>query len=153
MLQNKGTVSKRVLILRTWSLIRTFLAFWVLIYISGSLLSLFWLHSRKECQFSLHVYNNGSGLNCWQILIFTYVYALIFIHRRFRSLYWLLWVLISQKNGSLLSPYLKAWGSLLVLETVLNAPAHQLTLEERRRAGPRIKKRLLALHLPTLLNT
>ena len=92
--KNDCTVSKRVLILRTWSLIRTFLAFWVLIYISGSLLSLFWLHSRKECQFSLHVYNNGSGLNCWQILIFTYVYALIFIHRRFGSLFWLLRVLI-----------------------------------------------------------
>ena len=29
------------------------------------------------------------------------------------------WVLISQKNGSLLGPYLKAWGSLLVLETVV----------------------------------
>ena len=28
------------------------------------------------------------------------------------------WVLISQKNGSLLGPYLKAWGSLLVLGTV-----------------------------------
>ena len=28
------------------------------------------------------------------------------------------WVLISQKNGSLLGPDLKAWGSLLVLETV-----------------------------------
>ena len=28
------------------------------------------------------------------------------------------WVLISQKDGSLLGPYLKAWGSLLVLETV-----------------------------------
>ena len=28
------------------------------------------------------------------------------------------WVLISQKNGSLLGPYLKAWWSLLVLETV-----------------------------------
>ena len=28
------------------------------------------------------------------------------------------WVLISQKNGSLSGPYLKAWGSLLVLETV-----------------------------------
>ena len=28
------------------------------------------------------------------------------------------WVLISQKNGSLLGPYLKAWGSLLVLEAV-----------------------------------
>ena len=30
--QTKGTASKRVLILRTWSLIRTFLAFWVLIF-------------------------------------------------------------------------------------------------------------------------
>ena len=28
------------------------------------------------------------------------------------------WVLISQKNGSLMVPYLKAWGSLLVLEAV-----------------------------------
>ena len=28
------------------------------------------------------------------------------------------WVLISQKNGSLLGPYLKAWGSLLVLGAV-----------------------------------
>ena len=30
--------------------------YWVLIYTSGSLFSLFWLHSREECQFSLHVY-------------------------------------------------------------------------------------------------
>ena len=28
------------------------------------------------------------------------------------------WVLISPKNGSLLGPYLKAWGSSLVLEAV-----------------------------------
>ena len=68
------TVSKRVLILRTWS----FLAFWVLIYVSGSLFSLFWFHSRKKCQFSLHLYifaGIGSGLHCWQILILTYAYA------------------------------------------------------------------------------
>ena len=60
------------------SLIRTFLAFWVLIHISGSLFSLFWFHSPKECQFSLRVYifaSIGSGLHCWQILILTYVYA------------------------------------------------------------------------------
>ena len=31
----------------------------------------------------------------------------------------LYWVLISQINGSLLGPYLKAWGSKLVLEAVL----------------------------------
>ena len=28
------------------------------------------------------------------------------------------WVLISQKNGSLMGPYLQAWGSSLVLEAV-----------------------------------
>ena len=58
-----------------------------------------------------------------QILIFTFAYALNFINRRF----WVLilatggpnWVSISQKNGSLLGPYLKAWGSLIVLGTVL----------------------------------
>jgi len=38
--------------------IETFLTFWVPIYISGSLFSVFWLHSREECQFSLHVYSN-----------------------------------------------------------------------------------------------
>ena len=52
---NHGTVSKRVLILRTWSLLRTFLAFWVLFFISGSLFSLFWFYSRKECMYSTMV--------------------------------------------------------------------------------------------------
>ena len=66
----------------------------VLIYISGSLFSLFWFLSRKECQFSLHVYNNEDSLHCWQILIFTYAYTLIFIHRR-------------------LGPYFGCWGSFL----------------------------------------
>ena len=60
-------VSKRVLILRTWSLIRTFLAFWDLIYISGSLFSLFLFHSRKECQFSLIFADISSSLHSWQI--------------------------------------------------------------------------------------
>ena len=32
--------------------------YWVSIYISGSLFSVFWLHSREECQFSLHVYSS-----------------------------------------------------------------------------------------------
>ena len=32
------------------------------------------------------------------------------------------WVLISQKNGSLLGPYLKAWGFFLVLEAVQSGP-------------------------------
>ena len=81
--------------------------YWVLIYISGSLFSLFWFHSRKECQSSLIFAGIGSGLHSWQILIFTYAYALIIT-----SSFWVLilaawgpyWVLISQKNGSLLGP-------------------------------------------------
>ena len=45
---NMSTAFKRVLILRTWSLVRTFLAFWVLIYISGSLFSLFgFIHAKN----------------------------------------------------------------------------------------------------------
>ena len=71
---------------------------------SGSLFSVFWLHSREECQFSLHVYNNEISL----ILIFTSAYALIFIHRRFGSLFLLMGVLIGsllhKKNGSILGP-------------------------------------------------
>ena len=76
-----------------WSFIRTILAFWVLIYISGSLFSLFWFQSRKECQFSLIFAGIGSGLHCYHFFIFTYAYALIFIHHRFGSLFWLLGVL------------------------------------------------------------
>ena len=119
MTQTLCTVPKRVLILRTWSLIRTFLAFWVLIYISGSLFSLFWLHSRKECHICRHWFQftllaNFDFYLCLRINFHT-------------SSFWVLilaaggpyWVLISQKNGSLLGPYLKAWGSLLVLETVM----------------------------------
>ena len=56
----------------------------------------------------------GSGLHCYQFFIFTYAYALIFIHRCFGSLFWLLGVLIR----SLLGPFPKGWGSLLVLEAV-----------------------------------
>ena len=119
--------------------------YWVLIYISGSLFSLFWFHSRKECQLCTKSWINhmrhitcslkpsfahenclifagiGSGLHCYQFFIFTYAYALIFIHRCFGSLFWLLGVLIRSlfhKKWSLLGPYLKAWGSLLDLEAV-----------------------------------
>ena len=56
------------------------------------------------------------------ILIFTFAYALNFINSRFGSLFWLLEVpigsLFHKKNGSLLGPYLKAKGSLIVLGTV-----------------------------------
>ena len=97
------TVSKRVLILRTWSLIRAFLAFWVLIYVSGSLFSLLWFHSHKECRFSLcrHWF--------WSTLLanfdFTYAYALIFIHSRFGSLFWLLGVLNASLIHKKMVPY------------------------------------------------
>ena len=50
----------------------------------------------------------GFGLHCWQILIFTYAYALIFIHRHFGSLFWLLGVLI----GSLFHKIWVLIGSL-----------------------------------------
>ena len=113
----------RVLILRTWFLIRTFLAFWVLngslFIFQGPYFHFFGFIHAKKCQFSLHVYNNGSGLNCWQILIFTYAYALIFIHRRFGSLSWLLGVLTGSLFPKKMGPYLKPWGSFLVLEAVL----------------------------------
>ena len=64
------------------------------------------------------VYNNGSGLNCSLILIFTYAHALIFIHRSLGSLFLLLRVLIGSLFHKKMGPYLKAWGSLLVLEAV-----------------------------------
>ena len=110
--ESQYTVSKRVLTLRT------FLAFWVLNYISGSLFSLFWFHSRILSHICSHWFRftllaNFDFYLCLRINFHT-------------SSFWVLilaaggpyWVLISQKNGSLLGPYLKAWGSLLVLETV-----------------------------------
>ena len=48
------------------------------------------------------------------------------------------WVPISQKDGSLLGPYLEAWGSLLVLETVQNVEFEDAKLAsiEDKTAGP-----------------
>ena len=105
MYDNCGTVSKKVLILRTWSLIRTFLGFWVLIG------SLFIFQGPYFHDFGfIHAYCLifaviGSGLHCWQILIFTYAYALIFIHRRFGSLFWLLRFLIGSLFHKKMGPY------------------------------------------------
>ena len=48
--------------LGTWVPKGIFLTFWVPIYISGSLFSVFWLHARKK--FSLHVWVN---LNLWWV--------------------------------------------------------------------------------------
>ena len=47
----------------------------------------------------------GSGLHCYQFLIFTYAYALIFIHRCFGSLFWLLGVLIRSLFHKKRGPY------------------------------------------------
>ena len=38
--------------------IGTILTFWVPIYISRYLFSVFWVNFRNECQFSLHVFRN-----------------------------------------------------------------------------------------------
>ena len=98
------------------------MAFWVLIgslfIFQGPYFHYFGFIHSKNANFLIFA-RIGSGLHCWQILIFTYAYALIFIHRHFGSLFWLLGVLISPKSGSLLGPYLKAWGSFLVFEAVL----------------------------------
>ena len=79
----------------------------------------------------------GSGLHSWQILIFIYAYALIFIHRHFGSLFWLLWVPIGSLFHRKMGPYLKAWGFLLVLETVSMTLLflEQLELEDARRVA------------------
>ena len=71
----------------------------------GPYFHFFGLIHAKNVNSGLHVYNNGSGLNCWQILIFTYVYALIFIHRRFGSLFWLLRVLFGSLFHKKMGPY------------------------------------------------
>ena len=103
-------VSKRVLILRSWSLIRTFLAFGVLIYISGSLFSLFWLHSRELSHICRHWFRftllaNFDFYLCLRINFHT-------------SSFWVLilaaggpyWVLISQKMGPYWVPISKLGG-------------------------------------------
>ena len=46
-----GKNSRRALCLKG-SLLLFLGPYWVPIYISGSLFSVFWLHSREECQFS-----------------------------------------------------------------------------------------------------
>ena len=97
------TVPKRVLILRT------FLAFWVLIgsffIFQGPYFHYFgFIHAKNVNSVCMYT-TIGSGLHCWQILIFTYAYALIFIHRRFGSLFWLLGVLIGSLFHKKMGPY------------------------------------------------
>ena len=58
----------------------------------------------------------GSGLHCYQFLIFTYAYALIFIHRCFGSLFWLLGVHIRylfHKKGVLIGSLSLRLGVLI----------------------------------------
>ena len=51
-----------------------------------------------HCHYTCMLWNDASRVHhyghCWQILIITYAYALIFMHRRFGSLFWQLGVLI-----------------------------------------------------------
>ena len=69
-----------------------------------------------------------------QILIFTYAYALNFINRCFGSLFWLLGVPIGSLFHKKMGPYLKAWGSLLVLESVhMRQPVPETLLLSRCR--------------------
>ena len=122
------TVPERVPIIGT-GLFGVLGHYWVPIYISGSLFSVFWLHSCKGCQFTLHVIQQWVNLimiNLWwvipctviiqmcctviRILIFSYAYALNFINRCFVP-YFGCW-------GSLLGPYFKKVGSPLVSGTV-----------------------------------
>ena len=79
--------------------------YWVLIYISGSLFSLFWLHLRKECQF----FNICRHWFWFTLLTNFYVYLCLRINFHI-SLFWVLiladggpyWVLISQKKWVLI---------------------------------------------------
>ena len=54
-----STVSKRVLILRTWSLIRNFMAFWVLIFQGPYFHYLVFIHTKNVIFAGI-----GSGLLC-----------------------------------------------------------------------------------------
>ena len=108
--------------------------YWVLIYISGSLFSLFWFHSRKECQFSLHVYNNELFWSVCDeqlpaLLLYMYVVKLCFLFTLLANFHFYLclrfnfhtssfWVLIGSLFHKKMGPYPKGWGSLLVLEAV-----------------------------------
>ena len=88
---------------------------------------MFWLHSREECQFSLHVYSSeltwfvcNNFLHCYytymylQELVqgytvgfwfFSYAYALNFINHCFGSLFWQLGVPIGSLFHKKLGPY------------------------------------------------
>ena len=118
-----ATVSKRVLILRTWSLVRSligslmgpYLYFRVLIFtVLASVTQRMLIQSAYIQEwFRFKLLANFDFYLCLRINYHT-------------SSFWALilaasgpyWVLISQKNGSLLGPYLQAWGSSLVLEAV-----------------------------------
>merc|ERR1712218_47066 len=75
--------------------------YWVLIYISGSLFSLFWLHSRELSHICRHWFRFT--------LLANFDFYLCLCINFHTSSFWVLilaaggpyWVLISQKNGSL----------------------------------------------------
>ena len=84
--------------------------YWVLIYISGSLFSLFWFHPRILS----HICSDWFRVTLLANFDFYLCLRINFHTSSFRSLLGPYFT----KNGSLLGPYLKDWGSLLVLETV-----------------------------------
>ena len=92
----------------------------VCMYTTMSYLDLTVMSNDLHCYYMyIHI---RSGLHCPKISISTYASRV-----KFRKSSWVLilaaggpyWVSISQKNGSLLGPYLKDWGSLIVWPTVL----------------------------------
>ena len=108
------TVSKRVLIFRTWSLIRTFLAFWVLI---GSLFIFQGPYFTILVSFTQRMSIESACIHiCMHRFRFTLLANFDFdlcLRINFHtSSFWVLiltaggpsWILISQKNGSLLGP-------------------------------------------------
>ena len=77
----------------------------VCMYTTMSYLDLSVMSNDLHWYYTCMLWNYASGLHCWQIFIFTYAYALIFIHRRFGSLFWLLGVLIGSLFHKKMGPY------------------------------------------------
>ena len=110
----ESTVSKRVLNLRTWSLIRTFFGILGPYYISGSLFSLFWFHSRKECQF-FHICRHWF----WFALLANFDFYLCLRINFHTSAFWVLILAAGVLIGSL---FHKKMGPYWVLISKLGGP-------------------------------
>ena len=98
------------------------MAFWILIGL------LFIFHGPYFHFFGfIHAKNVNSV--CWQIWIFTYACALIFVHRRFGSLFWLLGVLIGslfhKKKWVLIGSLSQSLGVFISFRGSANAKTQQ----------------------------